>query len=225
MKTILFLVILIFSSLSNAQCWDKSFAGGYHNITLKNDGKIWTWGWNFYGQIGDGTTDNKSTPYQVGNETSWLKIDAGSGHNLAIKNNGTLWAWGSNYLSELGNGTGVPNGIPIQIGTATDWNLIFAGDLYSMAIKNNGTLWTWGRNFDGELGNGGNPSTVNVPTQIGADTNWAKINGGYRCSYAIKTNGTLWAWGKNSNGQLGNGTTINTLIPIQIGLSTNWMYQ
>ena len=105
------------------------------------------------------------------------------------------------------------------------WNTISAGYSHMLAIAGNGTLWAWGKNTHGELGDGTNVNK-NLPVQIGSDTNWKEVSTGmagiYAHTLAVKTDGTLWAWGSNNNGQLGDGTMVDKNYPVQIGSDTDW---
>jgi len=219
-------LFLIFLSLQNyAQCWQTISSGSDHTLALKTDGTLWAWGDNSTGELGDGTTDGKNQPVQIGTANDWKKISAGHNFSLAIKNNGTLWAWGYNIYSQLGNGNTTSQSSPVQIGTATDWQSISAAPGktggHSLAIKTNGTLWAWGNNYYGQLGDG-SLSNRNRPVQIGTATNWNAICAGSSYSVAIKVTGTLWAWGYNIFSQLGDGTTVDKTEPTQIGTATNW---
>ncbi|MEZ0006325.1 alpha-tubulin suppressor-like RCC1 family protein [Flavobacterium sp. 28YEA47A] len=155
----------------------------------------------------------------------WQTVSSGSDHTLALKTDGTLWAWGDNGSGELGDGTTVDKNMPVQIGTANDWQKISAGHNFSLAIKTDGTLWAWGFNSWGQLGNGANTRQIS-PVKIGTATDWQSISAsrgttGGHC-IALKTNGTLWAWGRNSLGQLGDNTLVDKNQPIQIGVDTDW---
>jgi alpha-tubulin suppressor-like RCC1 family protein len=202
-------------------CWQTVSAGYTHSVGIKTDGTLWAWGDNGYGQLGNGTTTNSTTPTQIGSANNWESISASGGFTIAIKTNGTLWAWGNNTFGQLGDGTTTNRTIPTQIGTATNWNSVTTGEGFALAVKDNGTLWAWGNNDSRQLGDG---TTTNrtIPTQIGTATNWQSVAAGSGFSLAVKTNGTLWAWGNNLYGQLGNGTTTNLTVPTQIGSENDW---
>lgn len=219
-------LFFIFLSLQNyAQCWQTVSSGSDHTLALKTDGTLWAWGDNGSGELGDGTTVDKTMPVQIGTANDWQKISAGHNFSLAIKTDGTLWAWGFNSWGQLGNGANTRQISPVKIGTATDWQSISASGGttggHSIALKTNGTLWAWGRNSQGQLGD----NTLvdkNQPIQIGVDTDWRLIATGGNHSLAIKTTGALWAWGWNGTHQLGDGTNVNKLVPTQVGTATNW---
>jgi alpha-tubulin suppressor-like RCC1 family protein len=192
-----------------------------HNIEIRK-GNIWTWGLNNNGQLGDGTLINKTNAVQVGNDNTWVLVTTGNSHSLGIKANGTLWAWGLNTDGQLGDGTYVNKNIPVQIGTDSNWISIKAGTNFSIGIKGNGTLWTWGLNNWGQLGTGTSIQKSNVPIQIGTEQIWTSIACGSNHSIALKANGTLWAWGKNDFGQLGDSSLVNKNLPVLISSDSNW---
>lgn len=152
------------------------------------------------------------------------KVFAGYQHYIAISQDGTLWAWGRNNNAQLGDGTKQDRATPVQISTQTDWAHISAGDNHTIAVKEDGTLWAWGNNHYGQIGTDTQGSYIVVPTQIGTDTNWKEAAAGYWGSMAIKTDGSLWSWGSNAYGYLGNGqaTTYLTATPEQVGTQTDW---
>jgi len=197
---------------------------GLINTSISYNGKIFIWGANGYGQLGVATTTHqRSAPVQIGTYSHWVSVISGN-RTFAIKENGSLWAWGYNYHGQLGNGTTTNIFTPAQIGTRTDWVAVSAGDWHSLALKKDGSLWSWGSNFFGELGNGTANTTAGrlTPAQVGTDTDWAEIATGHHSSFAIKNDGSLWAWGMNFTGSLGDGTTINRLSPFRIGTESNW---
>ncbi|NQX71915.1 RCC1 repeat-containing protein, partial [Paenibacillus alba] len=193
-------------------------AGDSHTVALKNDGTVWAWGLNNWGQIGIGTIGIEGVPKQVWYISGVSAVAAGSLHTLALKSDGTVWAWGSNDSGELGNGSKQTAYVPTQISGLSGVKQIYAKGSTNFAIKADGTVWAWGSNNVGQLGNG---STVNVPTpvQIGIN-NVASIAPGGSHTLAVKNDGTVWAWGSNNVGQIGNGSIINVSTPVQVsGLS------
>ena len=149
-------------------------AGGGHTVAVKTDGTLWAWGNNSNGQLGDGdTTDQWSSPVQVGTDTHWASVAAGFDHTVAVKTDGTLWAWGSNSNGQLGDGA-TDQWSPVQVGTDTHWASVAAGNASTVAVKIDGTLWAWGSNWIGQLGLGvGDMTDRWSPMQVGTDTNWA----------------------------------------------------
>ena len=211
--------------------WKTTSGTRDSTIGLKNNGTLWGWGFNNNGQVGDGTTIDRYTPVQIGTDANWKAITSGlsTSFNIALKTNGTLWGWGfhggANCLG-LGSGTSINTYYPSpnQIGIDSDWSTMDSGFQHTLAIKTNGKLYIFGTGVNGAGGDGiFTDRAFFNPTQIGTDSNWAQVSAGFNTSFAIKTDGTLWAWGQNDLGQLGDGTTINKGFPTQIGTDTNWV--
>ena len=199
--------------------WKQISAGDYHTVAIKSDGSLWAWGFNRYGEIGDGSKITRTSPVRIGIDADWKRIAAGGGHTVAIKNDGSLWLWGD-WCGSLGE---TVTTIPTRIGADTDWEQIAAGVVHTIAIKRDGSLWAWGRNDYGDLGDG-KYDDLTIPTRIGTDTDWkqAQLAAGRNNTIAIKSDGSLWAWGFNENGQLGDGSTNTLIVPTRIGSDTNW---
>jgi alpha-tubulin suppressor-like RCC1 family protein len=203
--------------------WAAVDVSAMHALALKTDGTLWAWGANGVGQLGTGDTTDQLTPVQIGSDTDWIAVSAGGGFSLALKSDGTLWSWGTNNFGELGQGDTLARWSPDQVGTENDWVAISAAPNsgHGFALKAGGTLWAWGYNEDGQLGLGDFLSPRLAPTQVGTDTDWLGVvvasNGG---GFALKSNGTLWAWGANGAGQLGLGDTLSRLTPTQVGSAT-----
>lgn len=212
----------------------SSIACGTHMAAVKTDGTLWTWGYNNQGQLGTNNTNNRSAPGQtIAGGSNWSVAAAGMFYTAAaIKTDGTLWTWGYNQNGQLGDGSsgaGTSKSSPAQTASATtNWASISCGTFHMAAIKTDGTLWTWGTNgYDGSLGinvfaNGAANKSSPVQTIAGGN-NWRSVSAGGYTTAAIKNDGTLWAWGRNSDGQVGNGSTSVVLSPVQtIAGGTNW---
>jgi alpha-tubulin suppressor-like RCC1 family protein len=185
-------------------------------------GDPWAWGYNGNGELGDGTTNYSFLPLQIYDLTDIIDVSAGGTHSLALKSDGTVWAWGSNYYGQLGNGTNTDSYTPIQVNSLTDVIAISAGNYHSLALKSDGTVWAWGYNGDGQLGNGTITGSSIVPIQVIGLTDVIAISAGNYHSLALKSDGTVWAWGTNGFGVLGNGgTTEYNLTPMQVSVLTD----
>ena len=210
----------------------KAVMGGeIHNVALKNDGTVWCWGWNAFGQLGNGTTNDSWVPTQAGLTavpplTNVVKLGGRPYFTLAEKADGTIWAWGMNQYGQMGNNTvtpfgSPPNSVPVLVsnsppgGPINNALQITCGYQFGAALATNGTVWTWGSGSHGELGQG-TPTTSYIPAQVPGLTNITAISAGWFHILALRSDGTVWAWGNNSNGELGDGTTANRSNPVQV---------
>ena len=194
-------------------------AGGSHSLVLKADGTVWACGLNTNGQLGDGTTTQRSLPVQVIGLTGIIAISAGTSHSLALKNDGTVWAWGLNTNGRLGDGSTTQRLSPVQVhgindvGYLTGIMEISAGSAHNLALKFDGTVVAWGSNSSRQLGAGaGAPSQSAYPLKLYFNDNQLakgiiSVSAGALHSLALRNDGTVLAWGRNSNGQLGLGNT------------------
>ena len=205
--------------------WCQVSAGSFHTAAVRTNGTIWAWGYNGSGQLGDNTIVDKSSPVSVvGGFTDWCQVSAGYRHSIAVRTNGTIWAWGYNGTGQLGDNTAVSRSSPVSVvGGFTDWCQVSAGYRHSIAVRTNGTIWAWGLNNAGQLGDNTIVSRSSPVSVVGGFTDWCQVSAGYRHSIAVRTNGTLWAWGCNGTGQLGDNTTVSRSSPVSVvGGFTDW---
>ena len=207
--------------------WKQVGGGGFSgcSVAIKTDGTLWTWSANGQGQLGDNTVTNKLTPVTtfIGG-TNWKQVSPGAFHCAAIKTDGTLWTWGYGTSGQLGNNTVTNKSTPVTtFAGGTNWKQVAAGYKHCAAIKTDGTLWTWGDNSQGQLGDNTVTTKSTPVTTFAGGTNWKQVAAGYKHCAAIKTDGTLWNWGINAQGQLGidNTTTRSTPVTTFVG-GTNW---
>lgn len=210
------------SACGTPPCVLQVSAGGYHTCAVKQDGTLWCWGRNDYGQTGDGTmTASRPSPVQVmALGTTVVEVAAGGYHTCARKKDGTLWCWGRNEHGQIGDGTtAVAKPSPVQL-TALGTSVVgvAAGSNRACARKMDGTLWCWGQNEQGEVGDGTTASPKPSPVQVTSlGTRIIDVVLGLNHTCARTTDGALWCWGGGGFGQIGDGTTDGPkLSPVQI---------
>jgi alpha-tubulin suppressor-like RCC1 family protein len=207
--------------------WIQVSAGLSHSLGLRANGTAWGWGLNTYGQLGDGTSTSRVSPVSVvGGFTDWTQVSAGFRHSVGVRANGTAWSWGNGTSGILGDGQTFYRSSPVSVvGSFTDWVQVSAGERHSLGTRANGTAWGWGYNGFGRLGDNSSTARSSPVSVVGGFTDWVQLSAGVYHSIGLRANGTAWAWGANSNGQLGDGTTsVNTASPVSVvGGFTDWV--
>lgn len=204
-----------------------AISGG--SLALKKDGTVWSWGRNDHGQLGDGTNVSKSTPVQVKGLDHVIAISSENMNRLALKRDGTVWSWGYNGEGNLGDGTRIDRWEPVQVKGLTNVTALYGG---AFAIKDDGTVWTWGNTIL-DVDESGKPIDYQVrgdinkinakllPFQVNGIKNVKAIDvaSAFGVKF-IKDDGTVWSWGYNMNGSLGDGMVITNnppfvVVPVQ----------
>ncbi|WP_088287056.1 fibronectin type III domain-containing protein [Kineosporia sp. A_224] len=210
--------------------WAEVSVGRTSGCGIRTDGGLWCWGSRDEGQVGDGTTSGTAVgPTRVGAATGWAGVSVGATHACATRVDRSLWCWGDNFGNSLGLGPFMDDddhvAVPTRVGTGTTWSDVSAGDLVTCATKTDRTLWCWGEAtpFAGPgLGLDELSGNVSAPTKVGVATTWARVALGTGFGCATRTNGTLWCWGANADGQVGVGDTTDHGAPVQVGSATTW---
>lgn len=196
-------------------------AGGSHSVALASNGAVWAWGSNSYGQTGDPT--NSSTPrsaHDVTTISGAIKVAAGGNSSYAVDSSGNVWSWGDNSYGQLGRTTvsSYDAATPTQISGPHDIIDIAAGARHVLALEDDGTIWSWGSNQFGQMGDGGSLSSGRSPVHLSSLSDVIFIGSGpdsYN-SYAVKSDGTAWAWGSNWGGSLGDSSSTERDTPVQL---------
>lgn len=207
--------------------WARVSAGDEHVCAIAGDGTLWCWGGNLRGQIGNGTGGSDMdvlTPVQIGTENDWESISAGDSTTCGLRAGGQRWCWGINSNGQYGDGTTTDSNVPSRADTDDDWVLVSTAWLHTCGIKQDGSLWCWGEAGEAGLGV---PYTVMQhlsPVRVGTDNDWAEVRARRAGACARKQDGSLWCWGRNSSGEVGNGiiSMDDVWEPERIGTDTDW---
>jgi alpha-tubulin suppressor-like RCC1 family protein len=196
--------------------------GAEFAIALLADTTVATWGANYAGQLGDGTTEPRSMPVRLPGLSGIVQVSAGDFHVLALDSGGDVWAWGDNVRGQLGDGTTVGHPAPEKVPGLTGFVQVSAGSRFSLGLRADGTVWAWGANDSGQLGDGTQQDSAypHRVADLGDVTQVAGAFGGQH-SLALRSDGTVWGWGGNYFGQLGDGRVVDTVLaPVQaVGLA------
>jgi alpha-tubulin suppressor-like RCC1 family protein len=212
--------LLVPTQIGTANHWIDIAVSCCGSFAVRNDGTVWGAGGVLTQFLGPGNDPSSVLRQAIPSYfsppiTGIAKIKAGTGFMIAQKTDGTIVCWGNNNYGQSGNpNSSQTNQNPYLVSPDT-WKDFAAGNEFALAIKSDGTLWAWGRNHFGQLGLG-HTDNVNSPTQVGIDNQWDRIYaGGQYTALGVKTDGSVWVWGRNEYGQFGNGTTTQSNVPIQ----------
>ena len=223
----------------------KDYSYGF-SLAVGSDGNAYAWGYNYYGQLGDGTTTQRTTPVIVKTpdrntypdlpeDFTYVQVSAGYRHSLALGSDGNAYTWGNNQYGQLGNGTTTELHTPVRVkqpeGAPADFTYVqvSAGSLYSLAVGSDGNAYAWGYNGEGQLGNNTRDSNVNSvpvrvrdpanPTDTSRGLKAAQVSAGGSHSLAVGSDGYAYSWGSNNYGRLGNNNSdsnSNSTFPLRV---------
>lgn len=217
LKPLGFILLFIWILPSHAQCWQQVVSSssefGNFNLGIQHDGTLWTWGQNNFGQLGDGSTIDRSVPTQIGTDTDWAFVAAGINSSYALKQDGSLWCWGDNSEGQLSDDSTVGRLSPAQILPGTTWMKVSAGEKFVIAQKTDGTLWACGWGNLGQLGL--STTSTTTFTQNTTLTDWESLKTSYRHTLLRRSDGTIWGFGGGS-GRLATGSNAGLGTPTQL---------
>jgi len=188
----------------------------FFTMAIHADGTVWAWGSNYCGELGDGTEENSAVPVQVAGIEHVVDVAGGSGHTVVLRADGTVWCWGENSQGQLGDGTTTRRHAPVQVTGLSDVVSVSAGWGATMALRADGTVYAWGDNQFGQLGNGTTAYFQATPVAVSSMDDAVAITASGTTAFAIRQDGSLWGWGRNQRGQLGDGTEEERHLPVEV---------
>jgi alpha-tubulin suppressor-like RCC1 family protein len=202
--------------------WSVVSAGEFHTCAINASKSLYCWGGNTSGQVGDGTVEQRLSPKRIGSSGAWASVAAGGAHTCAVSTGKSLYCWGWNALGQIGDGTDTNRLTPKRIGTSGAWASVAAGGLHTCAVTTGKSLYCWGFNQLGQVGDGTETTPRPSPRKVGKSGVWASVATGYIHTCAVSTGKSLYCWGDNDYGQIGDGTDTNRPSPKRIGTSGAW---
>jgi alpha-tubulin suppressor-like RCC1 family protein len=203
--------------------WTAVSSGRTHTCGLRQSGRPWCWGANSSTQLGNNVSLTRTAPEQLGAATDWTQITNGRYHACGIRS-GAAYCWGRNGNGQVGDDSTLDRSSPVLVsGGFTDWTQLSAGHTQTCGRRSNGTIYCWGENTDGQLGDNTRTQRLTPTIVNGGYTDWTAITAGSSHTCGRRSNSTVYCWGANSNGQLGDNTTVQKLIPTIVnGGFTDW---
>jgi alpha-tubulin suppressor-like RCC1 family protein len=219
---------LVPTQVSGGGSWLDVSTGESHSCGIKTDFTLWCWGFNVRGELGDNSTTQRLVPTQVSGGGSWVDVSAGSAYTCGIQSGGTMYCWGAGSSGQLGDNSTTDRLTPTAVSGGNFWVFVSAGGEHACGITSFFNLYCWGRNLSGRTGLNTYTGNTLVPTEVSGGGSWSWVDtgvlaqGSYAHSCGIKSDSTLWCWGSNNIGQLGDNTTTERLVPTQTITARTW---
>lgn len=187
----------------------RATAGYYHSLAVTRSGAVWAWGHNIDGQLGDGTTTDRTSPVPVPGLSCVIRVAVTYHASFALRGDGTVWSWGKNKRGQLGDGTVIARNAPVQVANITAGTQIAAGERNGYVLSPDGIVDSWGDNSSGQLGFGNRDlASATMPGRVAGLSGITQISGGGFHALALRSDGTVAAWGRDTDGQLGDGAPV-----------------
>ena len=190
--------------------------GDSHACGLTSSGAVYCWGANRSAQLGDGTATNRTSPVLVAGGLTFTTVSAGLVHTCGLATGGAAYCWGANDSGELGDGSTVDSRAPLAVGGGLTLQAVSAGGAYTCGVTTAGAAYCWGANFSGQLGTGTFSGLSLVPAPVSGGLVFGAVSAGGTHTCGRTTGGTVYCWGSNSDGELGNGSTSGSAVPVRV---------
>jgi alpha-tubulin suppressor-like RCC1 family protein len=203
--------------------WAQASAGGNHTCGVRKNGKLYCWGYDNFGQIGDGASTGATSPRRIGSFEDWANVSASYRHTCGVRKNGKLYCWGRDTFGQIGDGdVANDHAAPSRIGTFEDWVRVDAGGHHTCGVRANGKLYCWGHDYNGQVGDGADTGATS-PRRIGTFEDWSRVAAGLSHTCGVRTNGKLYCWGYGEFGQVGDSEEdLLAESPRRIGSFEDW---
>lgn len=199
-------------------------AGGAQTCAVSATGRVYCWGDNSWGQLGDGTQEDRAVPTPVSGDRAWSEVKVGYDHACGLTRAGEAYCWGDNFFGQLGTGGVEPNRVPVLVSGGHEWAWLSVGTRVTCGISSGGDAYCWGAGGHGQRGDDSFESGVTTPSLVVGGHTWAQISAGTVVTCGVTTAGAGYCWGAGDYyGQLGTGSWERIAVPALISGGLEWL--